>query len=406
MPIARPVVAVLALALAFLSGAAALSSAFARVNPQLASRSPIARGPALENLASYDLVKKMAGGPEGAMQDFPKDVPANVVELARRALVAEPLSARAAALLALKAGATGDMDAARTLFRDAYRLTRRSEITTLWLARDAASRGDVVATLNHFDEVLRTSKEARTMVLARFAQATSDPSFRREMARSMRARPPWFQEFWSVAPDVEGATRAVGELRLALAGSGLGFVIDDDRKLVDRLLNNGEFDLVEALLRKETRAAAEPAGEFVRNSRFDRATVLPLAEWQTYSIGDYGSEIVPKDGLLLFSAITSPGGAVAREWVSLRPGAYVLRARLKTLRRGTDDRVLARMTCLTARAGTVRPIDITLEDGDTLHPFTIPAGCSQYWLDVVAAPAEQTAGFDGELDLLSIRSAR
>jgi hypothetical protein len=406
MPIARPVVAVLALALAFFSGAAALASAFARVNPELASKSPIANGLALENLATLRLAKTMAKGPKGAMQDFPESVSGDVEKLARESLVAEPLGARAAAVLALKANAEGKQDTARTLFRDTYRLTRRNEITTLWLARDAASRGDVVATLNHFDEVLRTSKEARTLVLARFAQATSDASFRREMARLMRTEPPWFEEFWAVAPEVGGATKAVGELRLALADSRLPFVIDDDRKLIDRLLNNGDFDLVEALLRKATRGASEPAGELVRNSRFDRATALPLAEWQTYSIGDYGSEIVPKDGLMLFSAITSPGGAVAREWVSLPPGPYVLRARLKTIGRGTEDRVLARLTCLTARAGTVRPIDIVLDDGDTRHPFTVPAGCTQYWLDVVAAPAEQTAGFDGELSLLSIRSAR
>jgi hypothetical protein len=397
---------VLSLALAYFSGAAAMSSAFARINPQLAARSPIADGPALENLAAYRLAKTMSEGPGGAAQDFPDEVPADVVQMARQALAAEPLSARAGALLALAANAAGNQDAARKLFRDTYRLSRRNEITTLWLARDAAGRGDVAATLTHFDEVLRTSKEARTLVLARFALATANPAFRQEMGRLMRTRPPWFEEFWTVAPDVEGAAKAVGELRLALAGSDLPFAVDDDRKLVDRLLNEGDFDLVEALLRKETRAVAEPAGEFVRNSRFDRATVLPLADWQTYSIGDYGSEIVPKDGLMLFSAITSPGGAVAREWVSLAPGPYVLRARLKTIGRGAEDRVLARLTCLTARTGTVRPIDIALEDGHTQHAFTVPPGCREYWLDVVAAPAEQSTGFDGELDLLSIRSAR
>jgi hypothetical protein len=406
MPIARPILAVLALALAFLSGAAALSSAFARINPELAARSPIADGPALEKLATLRLAKTMAEGPKGAEQDFPTTVSEDVVRLAREALAKEPLAAGAGAVLALEASAAGRQDAARALFSDTYRLTRRNEIATLWLARDAAGRGDVAGTLRHFDEVLRTSKEARTMVLARFALATSDPAFRQEMARLMRTNPPWFEEFWTVAPEVEGASKAVGELRLLLAGSDLPFVVDNDRKLVDRLLNGGNFELVGDLLRRETRTAAEPAGEFVRNAGFDRATVLPLAEWQTYSIGDYGSEIVPKDGLMLFSAITSPGGAVAREWVSLPPGPYVLRSQLKTLGRVEKDRVLARLTCLTARTGTLRPIDIALQDGDTRHVFNIPDGCSEYWLDVVAAPDEQTAGFDGELDLLSIRSAR
>jgi hypothetical protein len=402
------VLAIVALLLACCSAAAAFASVFARIQPALAASSPIGNGPALARDALFEMAREMVKSGAGAQQTggeaFPKRVPPEAVELARQALLKEPLSDTAAGVLALEANAAERLAAARPLFRDIYRINRRNELVTLWLARDAANRGDIAATLTHFDEVLRTSKEARTVMLSRFALATADPSFRQQVARLLRTKPPWSQEFWSVAPDVQGAARSVGELRLLLADSDIDFQPADDQKLADKLLNGGDFALVEQLYRAETKGHADPGGEFVRNASFDRPTVLPLVDWQTYSIGDYGSEIAAKDGLMLFSATTAPGGAVAREWVSLPPGNYVLSAKMKTIARGKDDRVLARLSCLRAPTGS-RTTDIPLREGETRAPFTVGAGCSEFWLDVVAAPDERSSGFDGELDLLSIRRA-
>jgi hypothetical protein len=397
-------VAAATLGLAWFSGWAAIALAFSGPAPALAARSPIAAGPALGRLSRLDVVLSL--DPRQSQNDlnaiFPKKVSAESIGLARKAFRKEPMSTDALVVLAMAANANGNARQAQALFQAVNGLTRRNGLASMWLAEEALQAQDIDAILLHFDEILRTTETGRSRVLQQFAAATANPVFSKALAKLLRSRPPWADEFWQVAPAVQGVAKPVGELRLQLADSKLPHDPVDDSALADQLIKAGEYDLALRLYR----SVAPPSGslvgdEHVRNGQFARQPLLPPVDWSISSSGDFGAEIRPQPGALLFSAIGSTRGQVARQWVSLSPGRYVLRAHLTfTEDGGETSRVYARLTCI----GNEQFHDFDLKNGSTVQLFAVPAGgCRNYWLDIVAAPGEGSTGLDGSLDFISIK---
>jgi hypothetical protein len=288
---------------------------------------------------------------------------------------------------------------ADALFTDVHQLTKRNAIADLWLARRAAENRDMPAALTHFDELLRSAPTVREPILQQVAVATRDRRFREGMARLLATSPVWSPDFWRVASAIPVAASSVAQLRISLVGKGLQFDPESDKALALGLLDQHQFDIAEALYRKISGSPAS-TNEKVRNPRFDRQSILPPVDWMTYSIGDFGSGIVPRSRRMYLSAVSSPGGSVAREWVSLEPGRYVLTSALHVAETSDpNDRVVARLSCI--RSNLTQ--DFLLRRGTDRHQFVVPSGgCENYWLDVVASPAEGSPGLDAELSLLSI----
>jgi hypothetical protein len=396
-------VAAAALVLAWLSASAAASAIWVRVRPELATRSVIARGPALERSAVFILAKTamQGNGAQAPSIALPNSIPPQSVRLARQAFAREPLAADALEVLALDANARGRKKAADALFADVHQLTKRNAMADLWLARRAAENRNMPAALTHFDELLRSSPAVREPILQQVAMATRDSRFREGMARLLASSPVWSPDFWRVASAIPTAAPSVAQLRIGLVGKGLQFDPESDKALALGLLDQHQFGIAEVLYRKISGRPAS-ANEKVRNPRFDHQSILPPIDWMTYSVGDFGSGIVPRSGRMYLSAVASPGGGVAREWVSLDPGRYVLTSTLHVDETsGSDDRVVARLSCI--RSDLTQ--DFVLRRGTDRHQFLVPSGgCENYWLDVVASPAEGSPGLDAELSLLSITS--
>jgi len=294
------------------------------------------------------------------------------------------------------------MRQARALFEGTHRLTRRNSLASMWLAEKALEARDMTGTLAEFDEILRTTEETRASVLQRFAAASPDPQFTRALAKLLRADPPWAGEFWQTAPTVPGVAKPIGELRLELARSGLKFDPASDSALADQLIQAGEFDLAGRLYRTLA-PAPTTAGERVQNAQFARQSVLPPVDWSVTSTGDDGAEIPRDGGALLFSSTTDARALLARQWISLPAGRYVLRAKASVSEQGGDGGELyARLSCI----GTDQFQDFGLVGTSVAHPFDIGApACHNYWLDIMAAPGEGATGFDGSLTFISIRPA-
>lgn len=391
-----------ALVLAWLSASAAASAVWAQVRPELASRSIVARGPALEQSALLAMAEMMQRKGQAASTALPSDVPQQSVRLAKMAFAREPLAADAIGLLGLAANAHGQAKAADALFTDVHSLTKRNAMADLWLARRAAENRDMPHALEHFDELLRATTAVREPILQQVALATRDASFRQGVTKLLAADPAWAPDFWRIAPTVPGAASPVAQIRADLAGKGMKFDPDADKALALALLNEHDFDAAGALYRKVTHENGT-GGEKVRNGRFDKVPVLPPIDWMIYSVGDFGSEIVPSSKRMYISAAGNPGGGVAREWVSLDPGRYVLQSALDIAdTSGPGDRVIARLSCIETDAKQ----DFVLAEGNDRHDFAVPpGGCRNYWLDVVAVPADGSPGLDAELALLSITPA-
>ncbi|MEO6388422.1 MAG: hypothetical protein ABIT16_12775 [Croceibacterium sp.] len=398
------VIVLLAIALAYVAAAAAFALSYGRQSPLLAMRSPVGQGHAMAMVARTQVA--MAMDPNQARlvgAALPEKIPPSAVALARSAFAHEPMSTDALGVLAMNANAQKHQATTLALFNGMNQLSRRVSIANLWLAQHALQRGDVEATLRYFDAMLRTSQTARETILQQFAAATVNPSFRSAMTDLLRRNPPWASDFWRVAPQVPGTARAIGELRLRLAGTNLKFELANDRELALKLVDAREFDLASKLYRSLSASTSDAAGEMVRNAQFGRSSIIPPIDWDTYSIGDFGSEIRTSEGALVFSAITSAGGAVAREWISLPPGRYTLRAKLdEQVSGGQDAQTIARLTCIDGQ----RVRDIVLKNGTTIETFAIGGEtCRNMWLDIVAVPGEQSQGVDGALDYISVRGA-
>lgn len=406
-------ISVIIIGLAFYSGAASLSAALTRAQPTVAASMPIAAGLAQAKAARREMARPMIEKAQAEAseadsnpqaEDLPIAVAPSAIRSARQAFATEPLSDEAIMVLALAANAQGQTDRTRAIFSGLHALTRRNQVAALWLARDAAQREKIPETLKYFDEMLRSSSDARPILLARFAAATAYPEFRDGMAKLLGGAPPWADEFWDTAPTVAGAERSVAELRILSARSKAKFNSLADQKLASQLLNVGAFDHARDLYAALVPRTDQDGGERVRNADFTRTSDLPPIDWQTFSIGDYGSEIVAQDGLLLFSAINNPGGEVARQWVALDPGSYRLVANLELLGNEPRDEVSIRLTCFGTDTEQ-RRLDFKLADGRNSKTFQLSPGCRNYWLDIIASPAEGGSGFDGQLSMVSIRAA-
>lgn len=393
-----------ACALAVLSGAAAFGSSVGRFRPELAIGIPVGDGPVLATAAQLRLAQSANSGGMAAQKDalFPKNVDDDVLTLAQRAFEIEPMSVDAITIMALAAYGAGHTENARELFEQGTAISRRNSLANLWLAQDAALRGRVKETLRYFDQLLRTSRESRPLLLEQFALATVDRSFRGEMANLLRKEPPWAKEFWEIAPNVKPAAASVGELRLTLAGTGKSFDRYSDERIAVNLIDTGNADLAMRLYRAIADTPEASAGVILRNADFSHPRQFPPIDWQTFSSGDRGSEIVPADSLLFLFAINGPEAAVARQFVLLPTGTYAISARMRSTSRAAKDSVSLKIYC-SQQSGAGLSIVVPLGEGTTRRIFEIPAdSCHERWLDILTEPEEGSPGFDAELDFVKI----
>ena len=396
-------IAVVGATSAFYACAAAIALAMAPVQPELASGMPVANGPAIARAARNELarISTKARAAKGIAPPavFAIDVPPRLRAAAQDAHSKEPLSTDALTILALADARTNPTRAA-VLFERIYALTKRDEAVVLWLAQRSARRNDVAGTLHYFDEVLRTSGQARPLLLKQFALATRDPEFRASMTKLIAARPPWAGEFWAEASQVPEAASSLARLRIALATTAGPFDKLADQRIANALVGQGDYATALDLYRSAIGRAARAT--IVKNSDFDVQSVMPPVDWELYSTGDFGSEIPPDKGVLVGYAANSPGGVIARQWVHLGPGQLRFRGVLRTYGRGEGDEIAATLTCLEdiANGNTVQVFPLSQGQVETI--FSRRGGCENYWLDIRIAPSERSSGIDVEFDSISI----
>lgn len=390
------------LAGAFYAATAATALALAAVNPGAASQMPIANGVALARAARFETGRAIQAAAEGKPPEQQQlsavAIPLSTRTKALEAFRYEPLATDAVAVIAL-ADASRDVAKSRSILQALHGMNKRDEAASLWLAQDAARRADIGATLRYFDEVLRTSSEARPLLLKQFAIATSDARFRSEMVRLIGARPPWADEFWAIGAETPQAATALADLRIRLMRSAGPWDKRADQKLANALVEQGQFALARRLY--EGAAGAQASRTVVKNPDFTLPSMMPPVDWETYATGELGSEISPQDGVLAGYASKAPGGVVARQWITLTQPRYRLRVNSRIFGRGEGDSAALVLTCLET-GNSAPPLTIDLNDGQTDRDFQVSSGCRNFWLDVRIVPAERSNGIDAEFDQISI----
>lgn len=147
---------------------------------------------------------------------------ARIRELAERALVSDPLNARAFRLLAQVAEAE-DVDAqaaqAAQLAQAAARRSLRETAAVNFLMRLSFDAGDYAGAIDRADTILRTAPRLAPHVVPILARIAETPEARPLLEQRLAANPPWRRTFFATLPNAISDARTPLELLLSLRGS-------------------------------------------------------------------------------------------------------------------------------------------------------------------------------------------
>ncbi len=313
-----------------------------------------------------------------------------VADLARRAVVADPLAESALHLLAAVADLKGKGERADALMRLADERSRRDAGAQLWLfARRIADR-HFDAALGHADAVLRTRPDLATRLWPPLTALAADGAARPALVAALAADPPWRDRFLSELPRRAPSAPVTYAVLAGLQATRSPPRAAELRPYLAQLVAGGDFEL--AFLAwlhflPPQRAAALP---YVYNGDFELPlTGLPF-DWMIAPVKGAATDIVatgrPDRGKAL--RVVFADRRVAYRQVSkllvLPPGRYQLTGLVAAddlvNRRGIGWRVFCAQGDRRS-LGETGPVAGTFGWRPFAASFAIPStGCRAQWL--------------------------
>lgn len=298
---------------------AARGEGFAQLSPEQAAA--LAADPVA--LQQFLETRQAAVSPELA-SEFPR-LSDELLSVARLAYAADPLDVQALRTIALGQVVHEDPERARQIMRLAARLSKRDDVTDLWLAQDYGRSGDVENMLASFDHALRISRRAREAAIVPVVGLSGSPEGQSALGELLRQRPAWETAFW----------REFARNPVALASAGAFFestglsieqVPEQSRRaLYANLKRQGHFDALYRLAALDPAAVAGAealsAGEFIAANGAN-----PLG-WTLNSRGDFAARVHDTTGELQIDARAGSFGVAADRVVRLG-GGYELTIRM------------------------------------------------------------------------------
>lgn len=325
-----------------------------------------------------------------------------VRELASAAVLDDPTNAGALTALGL---ATEDVRRARRAMTASDQLSRRSLLAQLWLIEDAVQRGDIAGALDHYDIAMRVSRQALSILFPVLVSATSDDDLLPYIARTLARRPAWGLQY---------------QLQLAQSGTDLPNIATLFEALLRRRIDPGDTALGVLFQRLADTQNYERAWQLytllrpgqprtgVRNGDFARQPDDPVVfDWRlSDNQVDLATSIDRLAGgdRLSFSAGSGAGGTAARQLLLLRPGNHVLRATAYDTQATGAQRPTIRVLCaITGAEFGSFPLPRAGENGTRgAWRFTVPAGCSAQWLEIIVPAADSFEPNTGAISDIAI----
>src|SRR5437870_4959498 len=192
----------------------------------------------------------------------------SVEDLARRALLSDPLDSRALSLLGLVAERKGDLARAELLMSLAAARSWRNPAPHFWLFAQAIRRGKFEEALAQSDGLLRVSPQYEATIFPVLTLFGTDPGALAALEGALAANPPWRRSFL-VSAVVNGVNdRLMTQLYQSLIHSRQPPTADEMKPYLDRLILAGRFE--EAY--RDWRATSSPTETPVRypyNANFE-----------------------------------------------------------------------------------------------------------------------------------------
>lgn len=404
--ILRSAVVVVGLLLAWYVSAVTLSLVFGLRNPAIAST--------LGHETSDSLASK-------AQQIISEGNATHNLEraeaLARASLAHEPGNVLALRSLGLVALARSDTDSARAAFDLAERMSRRDLATQIWLIEDAAKRGDIAETLEHYDRALRTSERASRLLYPVLNRAALDPVVRTHLRTLLGKRPPWWSTFYE---QFLTQSKSASSLSAVASSIGLNPHIAGERDLlaatIARLEQLNAYSQAYAFYRAATPGAPiQP--DTIRNGSFEAEGSLPPFDWSVFDRRGLAAarEGRPENRANTALALLSDGFGteeVARQTLLLKPGAYRFGAVVGSIPSGNAIRPTISVTCAPGPlAVSTRVFALQLPAAPTAGiqvrgSFDVPRNCPAQLLTITLQSSGSAAPDDAPwIDDISIQPA-
>src|SRR5262245_33453287 len=335
-----------------------------------------------------------------------------VEDLARRALVVDPLDSRALSLLGMVAERKGDLVRAETLISLSAARTWRNPEAHVWLFGQAIRRGKFEEALVHADGLLRLypgssptafSISATTFpILALFGL---DPRGLAALEGALAANPPWRREFLSRVV-VNGANdRLMTRLYRSLSRSNQPPTAGEMKPYLERLIQAGRFD--EAYQEwRTTNSLAETPAQYPFNGNFEGPFDGSPFNWVFDFVSGAEIQITKApDGeksralRVEFSGARANIGRVG-QLLMLTPGNYRLELAEKASSLRTERGLVWQIACAESRSvlAETNPLMGTMPWTQLKVKFTVPASdCQAQWLKlIIPARTASESEIEGE----------
>jgi hypothetical protein len=324
----------LAIPLALLSGAHALSSASLRNAPELALAVYPFNGLAKEKVAYNALVANIsdAAGTTGPASRDPDPsggestlrsrigeadlarLASAAADPAREAIRREPLSARAFVILSLSEQNPQQKD---LIVRQASRLTRRDIALQALVLEQKGKVRDYPGVIGTLDEILRVHPQRQGEFFPLLVEALRTKATVPEFA-TLLARPlPWKDSFLNFALADEQALENLAAVRERMATANEDF----DRKIVAKLASSGQIESAERIYRRLGGAAVSGA----KPARFSWQSTYPPFDWQLADQPGFRARIGDTPSVLEIDVEPGNGGVIASRLVSNPQRQFTLR---------------------------------------------------------------------------------
>lgn len=327
-------------------------------------------------------------------------------DVAREALLQDPISLDATATLGINAQIGGDTTSARTFFNYAQTLSRRDLQTQVWAIQDAGTRGDISGALKHYDIALRTASR-NTNLFPALAFAVTDPAVREILVRTLAARPNWGDSFINYVGNQGRDPIATSSLFLALHRTGIPIPDSATAGVINALIGSDNPDLAwtyyssmrGGAIRDESRDpnfASNPKSP----SRFD---------WVPTSDNSIAASIQRSGpgNVFTFSAPPSIGGRVLQQFEMLPPGHYILIGQSEGISQPDDTLPYWEVSCRNGHElGRVNLPNSKTANGNFSGRITIPDNCPVQVLALTVRPSSEVAGVSGQIDRVILKRAK
>ena len=322
-----------------------------------------------------------------------------VAQLARASYIAEPTTAGSVSAFALTAPDLDD-EARLRLMEESQQLTKRNPLAIIWLAGEAAKRGDLASVIKQYDLGMRRGGNVAGTLSAGLAGITAREGAPQILETMFLDNPPWAGRYWAKLPQYPAALPNGTDLRIRMMDRQLDPVQFNDPALMNALVQNRMFDQAWRLY--DALAPGQAPDQVLHNGDFTQPTLYAPLDWQLTRQGTFGSGIDTARGTMEVNATNARRSTLAQQLIRLPSGSYALSIVASGKEKGAKLPVSLQLACADGTSSMVpRMIDLANDQPITLANNA--AACTYYWLRLVTNDNVPRSGFNLAIDQISIR---